>query len=194
MSTNSPNKKVNSQLQKTIETILTDRPIAYHAVLAKAVGSANAGVFLSQFLYWTPRAHDKDGWIYKTQHDIYEETALTRYEQEGARKKLRLAGIASPKIDPNNKQVLDEDKGVLLEKRAGVPSRLYFRVNMAALMRLLDTNSDNDSEEADSPEPVAPLHDAEKPHRTMWKTSKLESGKPTYYICNRDYNRDYNRD
>ena len=95
-------RKLNTRLQRAIETILTDRPIAYHAVLAKAVGSANAGIFLSQLLYWTPRAHDKDGWIYKTQQDIYEETALTRREQETARRRLRTAKV-------------------LEEKRAGVP-------------------------------------------------------------------------
>jgi len=126
MPNDNPNDKVNSKVQKTIQAILTDRPIAYHAMLAKAVGSANAGIFLSQFLYWTPRAHDKQGWVYKTQDDIYEETALTRYEQESARKKLRLAGMASPNISPDDKTVPAEDKGVLLEKRAGVPSRLYF--------------------------------------------------------------------
>ena len=111
-------KKLNTQLQRAIETLLTDRPIAYHAVLAKAVGSANAGIFLSQLLYWTPRAHDKNGWIYKTQQDIYEETALTRREQETARRMLKTVKV-------------------LEEKRAGVPSRLFFRVDMNYLTRLL---------------------------------------------------------
>ena len=32
---------------------------------------------------------DADGWFYKTQKDIFDETALTRTEQETARKKLR---------------------------------------------------------------------------------------------------------
>jgi hypothetical protein len=111
-------KNVNGTLQNTITALLTDRPIAYHPVIAKAVKSVTAGVFLSQFLYWTPRTKDPNGWIYKTQADIYEETALTRREQETARRILR-------------------EKGVLEEKKAGVPCRLYFRVNMAALVNLL---------------------------------------------------------
>jgi hypothetical protein len=120
-------KNVNGTLQNTITALLTDRPIAYHPVIAKAVKSVTAGVFLSQFLYWTPRTKDPDGWIYKTQADIYEETALTRREQETARRILM-------------------DKGVLEEKKKGVPCRLYFRVNMAALVNLL-------GEEADLPHP-----------------------------------------
>jgi hypothetical protein len=87
-------------------------------VIAKAVKSVTAGVFISQILYWTPRTKDPNGWIYKTQADIYEETALTRREQETARRILR-------------------NQGVLEEKKAGVPCRLYFRVNMAALVNLL---------------------------------------------------------
>jgi hypothetical protein len=111
-------KHVNSRLQNTITALLTDRPIAYHPLIAKAVKSVTAGVFLSQFLYWTPRTRDPHGWIYKTQTDIAEETALTRREQETARRILR-------------------DNGVLEEKKAGVPCRLYFRVNMQALVTLL---------------------------------------------------------
>jgi hypothetical protein len=111
-------KYVNGRLQNTITSLLTDRPIAYHPVIAKALKSVTAGVFLSQFLYWTPRTKDPHGWIYKTQADIYEETSLTRREQETARRILR-------------------DKGVLEEKKAGVPCRLYFRVNKDALVTLL---------------------------------------------------------
>ena len=168
------NKKVNMKLQQTIEAILTDRPIAYHAVLAKAVGSATAGIFLSQLLYWTPRAHDKEGWIYKTQKDIYEETALTRWEQESARKVLRKAGSTPGRT------------GVLEEKRAGVPSRLYFRINMAAIVQLLGADLNKSSEDNEEPELVEPdhptsgaSHDVEKPHRTMWKNHILVSGNST---------------
>jgi hypothetical protein len=112
------NKNINGRLQHTIASLLTDRPIAYHPIIAKTVKSVTAGVFLSQFLYWTPRTKDPNGWIYKTQQDIYAETGLTRREQETARRILR-------------------DNGVLEEKRAGVPCRLYFRVNMDALVELL---------------------------------------------------------
>ena len=160
MATHSQNdKKVNTRLQKAIETILTDRPIAYHAVLAKAVGSANAGIFLSQLLYWTPRAHDKEGWIYKTQQDIYEETALTRREQETARRMLRTAKV-------------------LEEKKAGVPSRLFFRVDMGYLAQLLGGDNDDgdyhdEIPEPDEPNPRGASHDVQNVHRTMAETDTL---------------------
>jgi len=179
---NQPQKKVNSKVQRAIESLLTDRPIAYHVVLAQAVGSVNAGVFLSQLLYWTPRAHDKDGWIYKTQDDIYQETALTRREQESSRRRLTQAKV-------------------LQEKKAGVPSRLFFRVDMDKLTELLMGEAEDGGDTGDdSPEPTEPTptmgapHDVQNVHRTMAESATLESRKAPHYICNREYYRDYNRE
>ena len=165
MTTNQNSTKVNTTLQRAIESILTDRPIAYHAVLAKAVGSATAGIFLSQLLYWTPRAQDKEGWIYKTQSDIHYETALTRREQETARKILRTSGV-------------------LQEKRAGVPSRLYFRVDMEGLTSLLGESTGNDDQwnrpsTPDDPDPSGYPHDVQNVHRTMAQPANLEWPKAT---------------
>jgi hypothetical protein len=110
--------RVNGQLEAAIQALLRERPIAYHASLAKAFGSATAGILLSQLLYWMPRSTDEDGWVWKTREDIYEETALSRYEQESARKVLR-------------------DAGVLQEQRMGMPARMHFRVNMKRLTEML---------------------------------------------------------
>ena len=154
---NQTNRKVNTTLQRAIESILTDRPVAYHAVLAKAVGSANAGLFLSQLLYWTPRAHDQNGWIYKTQQDIYDETALTRREQETARRLLR-------------------STKVLKEKKAGVPSRLFFRVDMEYIAQLLggDYGGENtDFQAPEDPTPDSNSHDGGNVHRTMAESAIL---------------------
>jgi hypothetical protein len=137
-------KHVNGRLQNTITALLTDRPIAYHPIIAKTVKSVTAGVFLSQFLYWTPRTKDPQGWIYKTQADIYEETALTRREQETARRILRNAGV-------------------LEEKKAGVPCRLYFRVNMAALVQLLGEETTNPAEFQDGGNSHPGMADADPP-------------------------------
>src|SRR3712207_2309511 len=85
--------RVNQPLKHAIETLLTDRPVAYHPIITRVVGSATAGIFLSQLLYWTPRTQDPEGWVYKTQEDILEETGLTRSEQETARRVLRGAMV-----------------------------------------------------------------------------------------------------
>jgi hypothetical protein len=65
---------VNEQLQDAIDAILYDQPIAYHPIIARAVGSVTAGVLLSQLLYWTPRSRGAEGWIWKTQPEIYYES------------------------------------------------------------------------------------------------------------------------
>jgi hypothetical protein len=122
---------VNEPLQQLIHTILADKPIAYYAVLARALNSATAGILLSQFLYWTPRA--RDGWFYKTRDEIYRETALTRREQETARAVLRKTKL----ID---------------EQRRGVPARMYYRVNMEQLVKLLTSYRPDDIPNNSAPE------------------------------------------
>src|SRR4051794_3949617 len=111
-------RKVNDDAIQAIHTLLGERPIAYHAPLARALGSATAAIFLSQLLYWTPKTKAAEGWIWKTREEIYEETALTRYEQEGARKVL-------------------VKSGAIQEKLRGVPAKMHFRVQLDRVIELL---------------------------------------------------------
>lgn len=97
---------------------LLDRPIAFHRCYVTLSGSVNAGLLLSQAVYWSLRTTDPDGWFYKTREEWEAETGLTRTEQETARRLLR-------QID------------VLEEKNAGLPKKLYFRINAAQLEELL---------------------------------------------------------
>lgn len=112
---------------------LLDRPIAYHRVLAEIAGSVGGGVFLSQALYWAKRATLPDGWFYKTAEEWYEETYLTRREQETIRK--RLVSI-----------------NILQEEKRGVPAKLHYKINLSALesyaMTRSDTRVDNEVNEA----------------------------------------------
>ena len=93
---------------------LLDRPIAYHRPFAAISGSICGGVFLSQAFYWSQRTSDPDGWFWKTQEQWFNETFMSRYEQETARKKL----IAI---------------GVLEQKRQGLPAKLFYRIDREAL-------------------------------------------------------------
>ncbi|ECG8590775.1 hypothetical protein FNI11_13685 [Salmonella enterica subsp. salamae] len=100
---------------------LLDRPIAYNPAFAKLrAGKVKAGpvaaVFLSQMVYWHNRMDG--GWMYKTQADIATETALTRDEQETARKRLVALGV-------------------LEEARRGVPATMHYRINAERLEVLL---------------------------------------------------------
>ena len=102
--------------------VVTSKPIAYYVAFANVGGGVTSGVFLSQLLYWTGKGKDPDGWIYKVQGEWTDETGLTRREQETARRRLRQVGI-------------------LQEKRAGVPARLYYRVDLDKLIALLAQSS-----------------------------------------------------
>jgi DnaA N-terminal domain len=104
--------------RRALQAVLGGRTIAYNANLARVAGSVTAGVFLAQLLYWYDRGADPEGWIWKTQPEWEEETALGRREQETARKQL----VA---------------RGLLTEKRAGVPAQLHFRLNMERLIERL---------------------------------------------------------
>ncbi|HDH7836443.1 TPA: replication protein RepO [Raoultella ornithinolytica] len=125
---------------------LLDRPIAFQRSFIRLNIGLTAALFLSQMTYWTNRSDD-DGWVYKTQEEWEEETGLSRYEQEGARKKLRSIGV-------------------LLEKKKGVPARLFYKIDNDVLFQAL----------------VAANKDAEKPHTGMRKTSKQVSGKPANFL------------
>jgi|GEM_PF-1815925 len=102
---------------------LLDRPIAYHRPFAAISGSVCGGVFLSQAFYWSQRTSDPDGWFWKTQEQWFDETFMTRYEQEAARKKL----IAI---------------GVLEQKRQGLPAKLFYRIDRKALEIKLQNYAD----------------------------------------------------
>ena len=93
---------------------LLDRPIAYHRPFAAISGSICAGIFLSQAFYWSQRTSDPDGWFWKTQEQWFDETFMTRYEQETARKKLVAIGV-------------------LEQKKQGIPAKLFYRINRKAL-------------------------------------------------------------
>lgn len=99
--------------------LLGNKTIAYRADFARIGGGVTSGVFLSQLFYWSGRGSDPDGWIWKTQSEWTQETTLTRNEQETARRKLR-------------------ERGILKEKRRGIPARLHYFINLDRVIELLN--------------------------------------------------------
>lgn len=97
---------------------LLKRPIAYNPIIAKTFGSVKLGILWSQMYYWSERTNDKDGWIYKTQSEVFEETGLSRKEQETARK-------------------IGNKIGVLESKVMGVPPKVNFRVDIDKTIELI---------------------------------------------------------
>jgi len=98
---------------------LLKRPIAYNPIIAKTFGSVKLGILWSQMYYWSERTNDKDGWIYKTQNEVFEETGLSRKEQETARK-------------------IGNKLGVLESEVRGVPPKVNFRVDIDKTIELID--------------------------------------------------------
>jgi hypothetical protein len=110
---------------------LLGRPIAYQRIFAHLTGDPGSAVWLSQALYWSGRAththptlRAEDGWFYKTQAECWEETGLTRFNQEAARRKLRTLGI-------------------LIEQRGGQQGNLFHRLDLDRLAELLKALIDN---------------------------------------------------
>lgn len=104
---------------KRITIELLKRPVAYHAILAKTFKSVKLALMLSQLYYWSDKTKDPDGWIYKTQAEMYGETGLTRKEQETARDHGRRL------------EVIDE-------KLCGSPPKLHYRVNLERTTELIN--------------------------------------------------------
>lgn len=79
--------------------------------LAKKFGKKEA-IFIAYILAW--QKISKTGWVFRTQKEISENTTLSRYQQESARRKLKLVGVLS-------------------ELRTGQPSRLYYKIDESQL-------------------------------------------------------------
>lgn len=95
-------KKHKTSLSLREAALVIGKPINYYPRFTKAFGGhADAGVFASNFYYWDGKGADPEGWIYKTQRQIEEETGLGRYKQEGARKKLKALNLLEEKLKGN---------------------------------------------------------------------------------------------
>lgn len=103
--------------QKQVSEIIGKPGILYQPGLQPVFG-LNAAIMLSQLLYWHGKGSRKDGWFFKTIEEMYEETGLTRTQQETAIKKLKQLGVVST-------------------KRKDIPAKRHFKVHMRKLQTCL---------------------------------------------------------
>ena len=136
---------------------LVDRPIAFQRSFVRLGVGITGALLLSQIVYWQNRMEGQ--WFYKTQTDLEEETGLTRYEQEGARKKLVSCGV-------------------LEEAKRGIPAKLYFRVNQERLEELLVGENQHAGMGKTSKQGcgISANSDAENQHAGMGKTNEQLCG------------------
>ena len=112
-----------------LRAVLSDRPIAFHPMLARVLGGINEALLFQQLAYWSDKGQDPE-WIYKTQKELEAETTLTRTQQENARKTLRRLGVVQ-------------------EQKRGLPAKLYYRVDWPSVFALLEAAT----KDAGNPQP-----------------------------------------
>ena len=100
-----------------------DQPVSFHRCLVPVTGGVTSALLLSQAI-WTAQAIDPTafGWFCKSQDQWTEETGLSRWEQETARRALRKVGF-------------------LEERRVGMPAKLWFRVRVDIVWRALQARA-----------------------------------------------------
>mgnify|MGYP003386496819 CR=1 FL=1 len=104
---------------RVIIKILEDKPVAYRGIFSKIFKDVCAGVFLSQLYYWQDRGERKDGYIYKSYKEWYDETGLSRSNLDTARSKLKKSGVLS-------------------ELKEGLPLRLFYKINNEVLIDVIE--------------------------------------------------------
>jgi hypothetical protein len=85
-------QRAHNHRQK-VKDMLPNRIVGYSPDLARAVGGATIGLFLSQLLFLSDKGANPEGWVYKSEAEMGKETGLTKREQQTARRKLLALGV-----------------------------------------------------------------------------------------------------
>jgi hypothetical protein len=88
-----PHQQIAQTHRQKVKDMLPNRVVGYSPDLARAVGGATIGLFLSQLLFLSDKGANPDGWIYKSEAEMGRETGLTKREQQTARRKLLSLGV-----------------------------------------------------------------------------------------------------
>jgi hypothetical protein len=88
-----PYLQVAQSHRQKIKDLLPNRVVGYSPDLARIVGGATIGLFLSQLLFLSDKGHNADGRVYKSEAEMGKETGLTKREQQTARRKLLSLGV-----------------------------------------------------------------------------------------------------
>ena len=98
---------------------LYDEPIAFHRAHLRLTGSVTAALLLSTACHLAADLpEDAHGWLRMSTADWQRETGLSRFEQETARRLLR-------------------NRGLIEDRRRGMPARLELRVRTESLLGAL---------------------------------------------------------
>lgn len=118
-----PHSRSGLSLDTALLLDIFDEPIVFHRSYVPIAGGITAALFLSHAGYaCEDLPKDHDGWFVRSQAEWERDTGLTRREQETARRLLR-------------------ERGLLEERRVGMPAVLWYRVNWARLRESLEHQS-----------------------------------------------------
>jgi hypothetical protein len=90
---NLPHQQIAQNHRQRVKDLLPNRTVGYSPDLARIVGGATTGLFLSQLLFLSDKGHDPNGWVYKSEAEMRQETGLSKREQQTARRKLLALGV-----------------------------------------------------------------------------------------------------
>ncbi len=105
------------------------RQIVVPVKLIHAIGAKGA-ILMAQLFHWLGKQQSEDGWIYKTQIELEEETGLSRHEQNTCVEILK------------KKQVLET-------RYDRLEHRLYYRISKDALDAIMEGNTPGEIRKAD---------------------------------------------
>jgi hypothetical protein len=88
-----PHQQQAQSHRQKIKDMLPNRVVGYSPDLARMVGGATIGLFLSQLLFLSDKGANPEGWVYKSEQEMGKETGLTKREQQTARRKLLTLGV-----------------------------------------------------------------------------------------------------
>jgi len=88
-----PHQQRAKDHRQQIKEMLPNRVVGYSPDLARIVGGATIGLYLSQLLFLSDKGNNPDGWVYKSEAEMGKETGLSKREQQTARRKLLSLGV-----------------------------------------------------------------------------------------------------
>jgi hypothetical protein len=88
-----PHQQQAQSHRQKVKDMLPNRVVGYSPDLARIVGGATIGLFLSQLMFLSDKGANIEGWVYKSEAEMGKETGLTKREQQTARRKLLSLGV-----------------------------------------------------------------------------------------------------
>jgi len=105
---------------KEILINLNQRPIAVYPIYIKLTGSVNAGLLLSQIMYWYSAVKGRK--FYKSDAEIMEETMLSLNELRGAKSRLK-------------------ELPFIMITLHGIPAKTHYDINVTLLINAINENT-----------------------------------------------------